>query len=290
MKQEILKGGTDTLTLGLYDHGVAVTPSSCTIRILEGDTVLESGTATSGVYTPTTIISDTYQDLVVEWTWAVAGGATQKKTELIDVVLFKLTSSISDQDLVREDASLGSNDWVWYGAVTGTNAGGFVDMSTIGRREDWKGAILTILSGTYDGNQYTITSFAPTTGTFLYTAANYPSVADTYRVNRSFQGEIDQAWADIYDKLVQACTKAGQDRPSLIMSPDRLRRPHLIKTLEKIYRGQSDDPNGIAWQKATYYHDEFEAVWQGLSLVFAAPNHDTPVIQRDGNVQWGFGR
>ena len=306
MKQELLKGGTDELVLGLVDHGRAVVPSSCSIRILNQGTILESGTATGGRYTPSSaVVGVVNQDLTVEWTYSVSGGPTQRRVELIDVVLFKLYPVISDIDLVREVSALAAGDYLYHGIVESSAAEGFIDRDLIGAREDWIGAIIHMQSGADAGSQYQVSAFDPTTGTVTYAPSQAAAPGDTFTMRRSFQGEIDSAWADIYDKLIQQCSnspeaqrapfvstwpRASGMRPYLVMTPDRLRRPHLLRSLEKIFRGIATDTSGTDWARAEYYSKEFESAWNGLRLAFASDLSTVPVKESEGSAQFGFGR
>lgn len=306
MKQELLKGGTDALALGLVDHGRAVAPYSATIRILQGSTVLEAGTATAGAYTPSSAVTgEVHQDLAAEWTYVeTEGAASKKKVELFDVVLSKLVPVISDADIVKECPGLTEKTGVHYGTVGASpSASAIIDLELVGTREDYDGALLTFLDGTLDGKQFLVTAFAAATGTITAAMGSAPSAGDHFTLRNTFQAYVDQAWSDVYDKLIAQCandpdagvpgggTYSGSSRPYLIMSPDRLRRPHLLKALEKIFRDIADDTTGADWARAEYYAKEFEAVWNGLKLVFAsAAEDDDPVAVKQTSAQWGFGR
>lgn len=292
MKQELLKGGTDSLILGLTDHSIAVTPYSCTVRILDGSTVLESGTATYGVYTPTSATTgESREDITVEWTFQRTSGAKiEKKVELVDVVLFKLAAFIDDRDLMAEAPGLGSEEFVYRGSVTSAVATGIKCAGLVASRYDWEGAIIEIVSGARDGDQAAVSAFDASDGELTYSATGYPVAADTFTLRRTFQGEIDSAWNDVYDRLVQACVDAGGARPSLVMSPDRLRRPHLYKALEKVYRGIATDNTGVDWARAEYYASAFDSVWSGIKLAFASPDSTDPIIESDGMIDNGFDR
>lgn len=306
MRQELLKGGADSLSLGLKNHGRAYAPYSCTIRILQGSTVLESGMATAGVYAPTVAVTaECAQDLTAEWSYVeTVGAAARKKVELFDVVLFKLYPVVTDDDILSEAASLMSSDYVHHGEVSGTpSTTTLVDQSLIGSFQDYVGSILTFLTGTKANSQYVITSFVSATGTLGATFGTAAVAAETFMLRRSFQGEIDQAWEDIYDKLIQDCSSDAYSllpnglannyasRPFLVMTPDRLRRPHLCKALEKIYRGIANDQNGVDWARAEHYKAEFESIWKGMRLVFAyGGDTTTPTASKEVTGQWGFNR
>lgn len=292
MKQELLKGGSDALKLGLLDHGRPVAPSSCAIRILDGGSLLEGGDAPAGVYVPgASTVGAAKENLVAEWTFQVGGGAVERRVELFDVVLFRLYPIASDQDLIREAAILGSSEYVRRGKVASSSAQSIVDRTLIGAREDWAGAVLTFSSGADAGSQYIVSGFAPSTGTIDYPAGTPASAGDEYVLRRSYQGELDAAWDDLYDKLVQTCAGAPDgSRAHLVMTPDRLKRPHLLRALEKIFRGMATDPAGVDWARAEHYAKEFEAAWSGIQLVFAERESATPAPSHEGSLQFGFGR
>lgn len=293
MRQELLKGGTDQLILDLKVDGRPVSPSSCSCRILYGTEVLESGNAPGGVYTPSgAATARIYEDLIAEWTYTLkAGGPVQRRVEQFDTVICKLYPVVTDEDLMKESAGLASDEYIYRGTVTEASASGLVDSALSGRRDDWVGAVLDVLSGDQAGAHYIVSSMDEASGAVVYQADAYPAVGDSYTMRRTFQGEIEAAWADIYDKLVQACSEAPDgSRPYLIMTPDRLRRPHLLKSLEKVYRGRATDPSGIDWLKAEHYGREFESAWNGLKFSFAARYTDVPVESHRGSAQWGFGR
>jgi hypothetical protein len=292
MKQEVLKGGTDELVISVKDHGRTVTPSSCTCRILDRGTLLESCAATGGRYTPgTATVSAVHQGLTAEWTFVVDAGPQQRHVMLFDVVLFKLFPMVTDDDLVAEAAALAADDYIYHGTVETLTASGFTDRSLIGAREDWRGATLSIVSGDDAGGQYLVTGFSADTGDIEYDDSTPSSVDAIYTLRRSYAGETAAAWADIMDKLEQACDAAlDGDRSTLVMTPDRLKRPHALRALEKVFRGLADDANGIEWAKAEFYAKEFEASWNGLRLVFADDDSSEPVQEREGSAQWGFSR
>jgi hypothetical protein len=306
MKQELLKGGADALALGLVDHGRAISPYSATIRILKGSTVLESGTATAGAYTPSSAVTgEVHQDLTAEWTYVeTVGGATKKKVELFDVVLSKLVPVVSDADIIKECPGLAVKTGVHYGTVgAGPLASAIIDLELVGCREDYDGGLLTFLDGTLDEKQFLVTAFASSTGTITAAMGSAPAEGDHFTLRNTFQAYVDQAWADVYDKLIAQCandpdggiadggTYPASSRPYLIMTPDRLRRPHLMKALEKIFRDIADDTSGADWARAEYYAKEFESVWNGLKLVFAsASDDDDPIAEKQTAPQWGFSR
>jgi hypothetical protein len=292
VKQELLKGGTDELVISIKDHGRTVTPSTCTCRILDRGTLLESGAATGGRYRPGSgTVALVHQGLTAEWTFIVDAGAEQKHVMLFDVVLFKLSPMVTDEDLVSEAPVLAGADYIFHGTVETLTASGFIDRALIGAREDWRGAILSIISGTDASGQYLVTDFDSATGTLTYTYTTPTAIDAVFTLRRSYAGEIAAAWSDIMDKLEQACDAAlDGDRSTLVMTPDRLKRPHSLRALEKVFRGLADDANGIEWAKAEFYSKEFEASWNGLRLVFADDDASEPVQEHEGSAQWGFSR
>lgn len=79
----------------------------------------------------------------------------------------------------------------------------------------------------------------------------------------SFQNYLDEAWATILSRLVQA----GRF-PWLVMSPSAFREPHLYLTLELIFRdfaGSGDGENKWA-VLAEHYAQKFTEVWKDLTF------------------------
>lgn len=291
MRQDIMRAGTDELTFTVKDHGQTVVPSSCSIRIIDHGVVLESGNAPLGKYTPgAATVGKMRQDITAEWTFQLSGAPPQKYVTLFDVVAFKLYPMITDDDVVREVSSLGSVDFVVSGTVTDEDVQGFADSSLIGAHEDYVGAIMTMVSGVDAGGQYVVTAFDASLGKLTYVPTVAAVAGDRYTLRRSYAGEIDSAWEDVFSRLEQACSQASGDRAALIMSPDRLRRPHLMKTLEKVFRGMATDPSGVDWTRAEHYAKEFDAAWNGIRLVFAEKDVDIPTNARDGLLVMGFRR
>ena len=282
----------------VFPHAVAATPSVCAYKVLDyAGTVLEQGTAAGGVFTPGAgVVSQARQDCAVEWTYTV-DGAQKRTVEQFDVVLWKLYPVATEADLIREAPALVASEKVHRGTVYASDANGLTDKALIGTREDWEGAVLAILSGSDLDGRYVVTAFDPVTGTLTYTHTKNPAPGTTYTLRRSYQPEMDAAWEDLYDRLIQACASSpgGQGyqeaRPFLIMTPDRLRRPHLLLALAKAFRGVATDTSGPDWARAEYYQGEFETAMAGLKLVFAEEgNTPNPVADDDTTPQWGFSR
>lgn len=298
MRQEILKGGSDSLRLSLFDHGRAVQPSSCSARILDiGGNLLASGDAAGGIYSPPASVSgQARQDCTVEWTYTY-DGITDKRVELFDVVLFRLYPVATEADMIRESPSLVSSERVYRGTVNAADSSSITSNSLLGTREDWSFAIIQLLTGTEAGKQYVVSAFDAGIGKASYPAASAASPGDTFLLRRSYQSELDAAWDDVIDRLTQACANSPvqlglqQTRPFLVMTPDRLRRPHLSLALSKAHRGIATDQNGVDWAKAEYYAAEYEGSWAGLKLVFAQPgDFSAPLVGEERSTQWGFSR
>jgi hypothetical protein len=297
MRQEILKGGADGLRLSLTEHGRAVVPSACSARIVHLGTLLEQGAAAGGIYTPgAATVGQVRQDVAIEWTYTVSGEA-RKHVELFDVVLFKLYPMASEADLLNEAPSLVESARIHRGTVSSASAAGIIDSELIGDIEDYTGAVLTMRSGVDAGSQYIITGFTSSTGALAFTPTHTPVAGDVYTIRKSFQFALDTAWENIYDRLILACSNAPggigdrASRPYLIMTPDRLRRPQILRALEIIFRGIADDQNGADWARADYYAKEYEAAWSGIRLVFAFDSDSSePAAESESSAQFGFHR
>jgi hypothetical protein len=81
------------------------------------------------------------------------------------------------------------------------------------------------------------------------------------------QEYLDEAWTEIVGRVY-----AQGDRPSLIMSPEALRAPHLYLTLAIIYRAMGSERAGLASE----YQHMYEAAWDSLRWVYDSDDDGIP--------------
>jgi len=301
MRQELLRGGSDVLTLRVFDYGRPAAVTAVTARLFDhSGQLIDSGDAPDGVFTPAAgVVGQVRQDCSVEWSYTDSRGMPHRTLELFDVVLFKLYPVATEADLIREAPSLVASERVMHAVADdvhfdeGQGETTITSSALMGTREDWRGSILTFASG----ESLIVDEFSPVTGTIVVPGQIVAATGDEFTLRRSYQGELDAAWEDIYDKLIQQCaTSPGgvgsrQSRPYLIMSPAVLRRPHILLALDKAFRGIATDATGVDWARAERYLKEFDQIWNGLNLVFASDaDGDSPVPDGERSAQWGFNR
>lgn len=92
------------------------------------------------------------------------------------------------------------------------------------------------------------------------------------------QKKITEAWNTLLGMLRQK----GR-RPSLIVDSVALRQPHLLLSLELIWRDLASGGQGSPeWQYADDYAGKFQAAWDATTFETADPSTYDRTLQRDG--------
>lgn len=80
---------------------------------------------------------------------------------------------------------------------------------------------------------------------------------------QDYSTTIDEAWTEISTRLL----RAGR-RPWLVISPSRLREPHLLLTLALVYEDLAGRVNPAHAEMARSYREQYEQSWARLELVY----------------------
>ena len=90
-----------------------------------------------------------------------------------------------------------------------------------------------------------------------------PSASDSDTIRTSWQDVIDEAWAEIQLRLIEA-----GNRPNLILSPYVLREVHLFKTLELVFQDLAVRHNETYQSLSDSYAKKFLDAWSRVQLVY----------------------
>lgn len=283
MKQEVYKDSTtDTLTLEVRENGLLVSPTSVTVSIYrEGVVVVSSASitpATDGgcAYTvPSTVTSDLGENLRAEWQYTYSG-KVRKMVQLFDVVLTKIYPLVTHRDIVEECPPLENNNVVYYGTVETGGTGTFTDNDLTGQpKNSWISATIEFLGGTHTNKMGVVTA-STEAGVLTFTGVTDAVVSgETFVLRKSYQPQINKAWEELLDGIYQR-----GNRPSLIISVEELKLPHLYKSVSKIARGASKEANDYYWALADLYSRMYDTKMEGLRLSYDIDEDRTLVTEK----------
>lgn len=271
MKQQFLKGKTDTIRLTVYDNNRSLIPTSGTVALYKPDgSALQAAAAvsvdaTTGemTYSLTTTHTAT-EDLnyKAEWTYVVSA-VTYYQTQLFDVVKSILAIPITDDDLYNELESLRKANYQQTATATAGAAGSLTD--TKRREEDdfWKGGTLEILAGTGLGQKRDITGFTLSTGVFTVTPnwGTNPDTTSKYLAVRSFSKKIQAA----FDTLSTMIYNKGK-RHELILESSQIAMPLICLSIHMVALDLMDE-EGDKWDRLSKtYQEKFDKAFNNMHL------------------------
>lgn len=273
MKQQFLKGKTDTIRLTVYDNNRPIIPASALITLYESDgselqaQVSASVNSTTGEMTYSLTATHTQNaDLNYKAAWQyVYNGTTYYENQLFDVVKSILSIPITDEDIYNELESLRKANYQAQGTATAGAAGSLTDTK---RKEDdsfWKGGTIEILAGTGVGQKRDITGFTQSTGAITITPnwVTNPSTDSVYRIVKSFSNKIQQS----FKKLETMFYDKGQ-RHELILESSQIEIPLLYLTVHFICLDLMDEVNDKWDMLARSYWDKFNNAFSNMKLEY----------------------
>lgn len=275
MKQEFLKGKTDTIRLSVYENNRPLIPDSVKITLYKpsgselqaqasGSVDGTTGEMSYNLTATHTADHDTNYKAVWEY---VYNGSTYYQTQLFDVVKSKLSIPITDDDLFDELSSLKDQYEQKQGTADSGSTSTLVDAERKEADNYWKGGKIEILAGTGEGDVRDITGFTKSTSTFSVTP-NFSATPDTtsiYRVIRSFTSKIEQGFEEICTMLYNKGNRA-----SLILESSQIKFPLLYLTISKIALDLSDEVDDKWDRLANSYYTKFENSFTNMKLEYDA--------------------
>lgn len=246
-KQEILQNSTEKLTFAKYFDGVRAVPTSATITItgddVDGDELPTPVTAaacsidTDGFITYTMLAANTVslgENFRALFSYVVSG-ITYTDVIYFDIVKKKLTSTITDQDLVDEFAALDKITYRIFGkatSATGSAKNRVIDNLRLnGDDDEFKGGEFQVLSGLAKDFHTTVTAYERDTRT-LYLDKDLPhdmAVDDVYLLKRSFKTEISRAFDELKDYV-----RTQGYRPALVIDDTQIQEAHIALAICKV--------------------------------------------------------
>lgn len=288
MKQQFLKGKTDTIRLSVYSNNVEVVPSSANITLKkpDGSTLQAQTAATVGsdgemTYALTTThTADHNLNYIAEWEYVV-GSTTYYETQLFDVVKSILSIPITDDDLFNELESLRNVARQEAGTATSATSSTLVD--TAERSEDndfWNGGSIEILSGTGAGQFREVTDFVQSTSTITVSPdwTTTPDSTSTYLIVRSFTKKIQQAFRLLETKLYNK----GR-RHELIIESSQIEFPLIYLTVHHICLDLMSE-EGDKWSLlAVEYEKKFDDAYKQMRVEYDANESGTITADEEHN-------
>lgn len=268
MKQEFLKGVTDTIRLTVYQDNRPVVPSSATITLYKAGSTTELQAAASATISATTgemtySLTATHTATLginykAKWAY-VTGGVTYYEEQLFDVVLSKLSIPITDDDLFNELESLRDVNIQATGTATAGAEGTLTDTASRKEPDDyWTGGKLEIMAGTGAGQIRDISDFVQSTSV-ISVSPNFTTTPDTtsvYRVIRGYTKKIQQA----FNKITDMIYNKGQ-RHCLIIESSQIKIPLIYMTVHFIcldlIKADGDKWSILAGKYWEYFTDAF---------------------------------
>jgi len=280
MKQEFLKGKTDTIRMTVYQDNRPVVPSSATIILYKDGAILQASdsasvNSTTGELTYTITATHTASlglNYRAEWSYVVVG-TTFVEEQLFDVVRSKLSIPITDDDLFNELESLRDQNIQETGTATSATSSTLVDTAQRKESNDyWTGGKLEILNGTGEGQIRDISDFVQSSST-ITVSPNFVTTPDTtsvYKVVRGYSKKIQQA----FDKVAAMLYNKGQ-RHSLIIESSQIKIPMIYLTIHFICLDIMDD-EGDKWDRLSVrYWDLFSSEFGNMKLDYDADESGT---------------
>lgn len=246
-KQEILQDSTEKLTFAKVFDNVQAVPTSATVTItgedVDGDELPTPVTGAActidadGFVSYTMLAANTAalaENLRAVFT-TVISGVTYTDVIYFDIVKKRLSSTVTDQDLIDEFSVLDELTFRVFGkatTATGSAKNRVIDnLRLSGKDDEYKGGVFHVLSGLAEGFTCQVTAFDRDTRT-LYLSDNLPqdmAVGDSYLLKRSFKTEITRA----FDELKEYVRTQGY-RPALVIDDTQLREAHIALSIAKV--------------------------------------------------------
>ncbi len=274
MKQQFLKGKTETIRLTVYQNNRPIIPTSGTVTLynpsgseIQASTAVTVNSTTGEMtYSLTTTHTATLDlNYKAEWSY-VHNSTTYYETQLFDVVRSVLSVPVTDDDLFYELESLRATASQATG--TATSGGSSTLLDTTKRKEPddyWKGGTIEIISGTGVGQKRTITGFTQSSSTLNVTPAfvTTPDTTSIYSVVRSYTDKILQA----FEELNQMIYNKGK-RSHLIIESSQIKTVLIYLTLEKICRDLSDQLDDKWDRLSATYMEKFKEHFNNIVLEY----------------------
>ena len=244
-KQEILQNSTEKLTFAKVFDNVQAVPTSATVTIQSSanadlPTPVTAAACTidaDGFISYTMLAANTAElgeNIRAAFTYVISG-VTYTDVIYFDIVKKRLSSTVTDQDLIDEFSVLDKLTYRVFGkatAATGSNLKVIIDNLRLNAIDDeYKGGEVHVLSGLSEGFKSTVTTFDRDTRT-LYIANDLPhalSVGDQFLLKRSFKTEIARAFDEIKDYV-----RTQGYRPALVIDDTQLREAHIALSICKV--------------------------------------------------------
>lgn len=285
MRQQFLKGKTDTIRITAFDKNRPLIPSSALITLYTptGGTLQAQASATVNSTTGEMTYSLTATHTVnggisfkADWEYVVSG-TTYYQTQLFDVVKSILSIPIIDEDLYNELESLRATNRQLTGTATSATASTLVD--TTNRKESdnhWKGGTIEIIAGTGVNQRRAISSSTQSTGTISVTPdwVTTPSTDSVYRIVRSYYYKIEEGFKEVETLLYNK----GQ-RHQLILESSQIEIPLKYLVLHKICKDLMDEEDDKWDRLQKDYWEKFNLAFNGMALDYDAD--DSGFIQGD---------
>lgn len=277
MKQQFVADVVGTFKLYVYANNRKAVPTAAAI------TVYKPGSAEKLINAQTmTIASDgllsyvltaTNNDDAAENYKAVVNytvdGTVQDFTSFYDVVISRLSTIITDDDLMNELPHLRDKAWSVHGTVDSGSATTIVD-AELKRYEDdyFTGGLATNLT---NDETREVTDFVSSTGTVTALAfATVNAAGNKYMIQRSFGKEIQRAFEKIEEKLRQSGKRAH-----LVLDPHDLRETHILFSVAAACKGMAKDVDSFWWDIWKDYEKQAFDSFAALSFKYDASGDGT---------------
>lgn len=273
MKQEFLKGKTDTIRLTVYQDNRPIIPTSATITLynpsgstLQSSVSVTNINSTTGEMTyalTTTHTATLGTNYKAEWVYVVAG-TTYYEEQLFDIVLSRLSIPITDDDLYSELDSIREANIQKTGTATSATSSTLVDTAKRKEADDfWTGGVVEILNGTGEGQFRDITDFVQSTSTISVSPnwATTPDTTSTYKIIRGFTKKINQS----FEKIAHMLYNKGR-RQALIIESSQIKYAMIFLTIHYICLDLMKE-DGDKWSLlADRYEAKFDKEFSHMKL------------------------
>ncbi len=269
MKQQFLLSTATDFQSYVYEFNLKVVPDLATITIYKpgGDnklvdaaamTVGSDGLLSYSLTAGQNSIEASNYKAVIAYTY---GSVAHYVTLFYDVVLSRLVTVITDEDVVIELPQLRESGWRVHGTAEAGTATTLVD-SELKRFEDdyfTGGTVRSLDKDEVRG----VRNFVSSTGTVTVSAFSSSITTDKYIIMRSYSQEIHRAFEKIEERLV----RLGR-RPELVLDPYDLREVHIYYSVAEVCKALVTQKNDFWWEMWKSYEDKADTVFMSINFKY----------------------
>lgn len=274
MRQQFIVNTADTFKTRIYEHNRGIIPTSARLTVWHPSsyekliddlamTISSDGLLTYALGAElNNTVGLNYKAQIVY----VHQSIESRATLFYDVVNSRLTSVITDEDLISELPQLMDNGYRHLGTASAGTASTIVD-AELGRFDDhyFTGGLAYVARL---DEKREIIGFESSTGTVTTESFSGTIAADdAYVLTRSFAKETRRA----FEKIEGMLLKLGK-RPELLMDALELREAHIYASVAEVCKSFVATNSGLWWELWKVYEEKAQEAISSLTFKYDASN------------------